>query len=221
MLEIREILEKSEMFDSRATQVLIQRIQDGDETASDALCQRYMARVLAAVRLRLGSRLRAKVESCDIVQEVLVDVIRGAEKFECRSEGTFVNWVNRAVENKIRDEVDRWKARKRDPNREVSQEKTPSPDGTTPLDVVGDNSALTPSRIFFVQEDLECLERAMDRLHEYSEEYHRLIIASEIEGQTYSEIAEVEGKSSDAVRMTINRAKVVLANFYQQLERAA
>ena len=96
------------MNDPLNTQILISRIQDGDSTAREELCQRYLNRVYSAVRLRLGTRLREKVQSCDIVQQAMLDVVKGAEVFECRSEGKFLNYVNRAVENRIRDEADRW-----------------------------------------------------------------------------------------------------------------
>jgi len=207
------------MFDAAATQVLIKGIQAGDQEAHDQLCQRYMARVYSAVRLRLGNKLRAKLQSCDIVQDVMLDVLKGAENFECRSEGAFLNWVNKAVENRIRDKADRWNAQKRDQNRETSLQKERSPGDSTPLDIPGDDRAQTPSMIAVRQEELELLEQAMDTLMDISDEYHSLIIAVKIEGQTYGEIAEATGKSADAVRMQVNRAQMELAKIYRRIEQ--
>ena len=59
----------------------------------------------------------------------------------------------------------------------------------------------------------------MDALLDISEDYHRIIIATKIEGQTYAEIAEVEGKSVDAVRMQVNRAQVELAKIFRKLDQ--
>jgi RNA polymerase sigma factor (sigma-70 family) len=207
------------MFDSLATQVLIQEIQAGDQEAYNQLCQRYMARVFSAVRLRLGNKLRAKLQSCDVVQDVMLDVLKGAENFECRSEGAFLHWVNRAVENRIRDKADHFKAQKRDQDRETPLEKTRSPGDSTPLDIPGDDRAQTPSMIAVRQEELELLEQTMDTLMDVSEEYHSLIIAVKIEGQTYGEIAEATGKSADAVRMQVNRAQIELAKIYRRIEQ--
>ena len=69
------------------TQILIGRIQEGSTDAREELCERYLERVYRAVRIRLGARLRQKVQSCDIVQEAMLDVLKGADNFECRSEG--------------------------------------------------------------------------------------------------------------------------------------
>jgi hypothetical protein len=40
--------------DTIATQVLIEKVQQGDQQALDVLCNRYVMRVLAAVRIRLA-----------------------------------------------------------------------------------------------------------------------------------------------------------------------
>ena len=206
------------MNDPLNTQILISRIQDGDSTAREELCQRYLNRVYSAVRLRLGTRLREKVQSCDIVQQAMLDVVKGAEVFECRSEGKFLNYVNRAVENRIRDEADRWQTQKRDIKKEISIEGARSPQGSTPLDIPDAHGAPTPSLVAIRNEELATLERAMDLLGQQSEEYCELIIAVQIEGRTYAEIAEEVGKSPDAIRMQARRAQVELAKIYRTLD---
>lgn len=206
------------MNESLKTQAFISRIQNGSSAARDELCQRYLDRVYSAVRLRLGARLREKVQSCDIVQDVMLDVVKGAEVFECRSEGKFLNYVNRAVENRIRDEADHWQAQKRDMKKEVAIEGARSPQNSTPLDMPAAHDTPTPSLVAIRQEELATLERAMDLLGQQSEEYRDLIIAVQIEGQTYVEIAEELGKSPDAIRMQTKRAQVELAKIYVTLD---
>ena len=71
------------------------------------------------------------------------------------------------------------------------------------------------------QEELATLERAMDLLGEQSPEYRDLIIAVQIEGQTYAEIAEELGKSSDAIRMQAKRSQAELAKIYRTLDEKA
>jgi DNA-directed RNA polymerase specialized sigma24 family protein len=60
------------MPETLTTQILIERAQGGDRAALNELCARYQDRVLAAVRLRMGAKLRRKVGSSDIVQNVLM-----------------------------------------------------------------------------------------------------------------------------------------------------
>ena len=207
------------MNEPLTTQVLISRIQGGDAAARDELCERYLERVYRVVRLRLGARLREKVQSCDIVQNVMMEVVKGAETFECRSEGKFLNWVNRTVENRIRDEADRWQAQKRDMKKEISIEGARSPQNSTPLDIPDAHGAPTPSLVAIRQEELVTLERAMDLLGQQSQEYHDLVIAVQLEGQTYAEISEELGKSPDAIRMKVNRAIAALTKILSDFDK--
>ena len=209
------------MNDPLNTQILISRIQEGNSAARNELCERYLERVYRAVRLRLGARLREKVQSCDIVQQALLDVVKGAENFECRSEGRFLNYVNRAVENRIRDEADRWQTQKRDIKKEIAIDGARSPENSRPLDIPDTQGAPTPSLVAIRQEELATLEQAMDLLGQQSHEYRDLIIAIQIEGQTYAEIAEELGKSPDAIRMQAKRAQVELAKIYRTLDDEA
>ncbi|MHC4704868.1 MAG: hypothetical protein ACYTFQ_30335 [Planctomycetota bacterium] len=54
------------------TQHLVALAKDGDESALGQLCAVYGSRVLWLVRLRMGNELRSKLESVDLVQDVLV-----------------------------------------------------------------------------------------------------------------------------------------------------
>jgi hypothetical protein len=66
------------MSSTLTTQVLIDRVQHGNPSsrvaALNELCARYQERVLRAVRIRLGAKLRAKLQSSDVVQDVMAIV---------------------------------------------------------------------------------------------------------------------------------------------------
>ena len=207
------------MAEPLSTQLLIQQVQEGDRAALDELCARYLPRVLAAVRIRLGAKLRQKLESSDIVQDVMIEAFRKVKSFDFATEGAFLKYLNRVVENRIRDQADRWATQKRDVTREVPLDKSRSPDLGIPLIQVGDRAARTPSSIVSLSEDMDKLVEAMDRLGQQSEDYRELIIAAEIEGRSYKEIAEDAGSTPDAVRMKLTRAKTALAKVYRDLEK--
>ncbi|HUY34727.1 MAG TPA: RNA polymerase sigma factor [Pirellulales bacterium] len=205
------------MAESLPTRILIEQIQQGDRAALESLCERYQARVLAAVRIRLGKKLRRKTESCDLVQQVMLEAFGKVNSFEFRTEGAFMKYLNKVVENRIRDEADRWRAKRRDMNREVSIDAPRSSGSADPLDIPGTASP-TPSNLLSLEEDLARLEVAMDRLGDESEEYCELIVAVKIEGQTYAELAQEHGGSPDAVRMKVRRAQAALARIYKELD---
>ena len=206
-------------MDDVGTEILLRQVQQGDRAALEELYNRYLMRVLAAVRVRLGPGLRRKIESWDIVQDVMMDALKKVDSFEYRSDGAFLKYLSRLVENRIRDEADRYSAQKRDQNREVPLVVGSSSGSEVPLDLSVAPSVPSPSQILSTQEDLVRLELAMDKLGETSPEYRELIIAARIEGLTYREISEETGKSVDAVRMQLNRAMVALTKAFRELDR--
>jgi len=219
--QIPQFLGKNAVADPLTTQALVEQVQQGNGDALQELCCRYHKRVLAAVRLRLGSGLRRKLESCDLVQEVLIDVLRQVPTFDFKTEGAFLHHINRVVAHKICDAADHWNAQRRDMGRESPLENPRSPASGNPLNLMEDRATPTPSKIVSLREELALLERAMDRLAEKDRD---LIVAVKLEGQTYAEIAEemsrVSGKmiSTDAVRMQVRRAILALTRIFADLE---
>jgi RNA polymerase sigma-70 factor (ECF subfamily) len=203
------------MAEPTSTQALVQRIQTGDKEAVNELYNRYLMRVLAAVRARLGAELRGKLESWDVVQDAMLASLKNLQGFNQASEGAFLNWLAKIVENRIRDHLDFFRAGKRDHRVEASLGGPRSGESSAPLDIPDRVSVPTPSQVLILTEDLSRLERAMDRLPEESRE---LIVAVKIEGRSYDEIAQESRKSPDAVRMQVKRAMQALATAFRTLD---
>lgn len=197
-----------------ATHLLLQRIGAGDQTALNELYNRYVTRVLATVRARLGAELRQKVESWDIVQETMMASLKNVSAFDQPSEGAFMKWLNQIVENRIRDQIDHFHAAKRDLRKESPLANPRSSDSSSPLDIPEKSGLPSPSHFFELNEDLARLEKALDQLPQATRE---LIVAVKIEGQTYQEIGDALGKSPDAVRMQFNRAMGALKRAFEKL----
>ena len=198
-----------------STQVLLQRFQSGDNDALNELYSRYLNRVLAAVRARLGAELRGKLESCDILQDALLASLKNVQSFSQTGEGAFVNWLAKVVENRVRDNLDYFRAKRRDHRLEKPLPGARSDESAAPLDLPERRCAPTPSQALMLSEDLARHEMAMDQL---SEESRELIVAVKIEGRSLQEIAQAVGKSPDAVRMQVKRALVALTNAFRALE---
>jgi RNA polymerase sigma-70 factor (ECF subfamily) len=203
------------MPEPTSTHALLQRVQTGDNGALNELYNRYLMRVLAAVRARLGAELRGKLESWDVVQDALLASLKNVQSFNQTSEGAFLNWLSKIVENRIRDQLDYFRAGKRDHRLEGPLAGARSGMTEIPLDIPEQSAVPTPSRVLMLSEDLSRLEMAMDQL---PEEARELIVAVKIEGRTYDEIAHALGKSPDAVRMQVKRAMLALTNVFRDLE---
>jgi RNA polymerase sigma-70 factor (subfamily 1) len=198
----------------RKTQHLITLAREGDETSLNQLCRVYAERVLWLVRLRMGKELRSKLESMDIVQDALIYAVRDLGDFKYKTEGDFVRWLSGVVENRIRDNLDKLHANKRDIRKEVrlnSDQMAPEDSyvrAAEPIDTK------TPSAIMSRSEDFDRLAKAIDTL---KPEYREVIILTKIEGFSYQEIGGKLGKSADAVRMLVSRAMGTLSCAFENV----
>jgi RNA polymerase sigma-70 factor (ECF subfamily) len=89
------------------TQELVALAQGGDNSALDQLCKVYSERVQRMVRFRMGTELRGRLESMDLVQDAFVAALKGLDRFEYRDEGDFLRWMSKIAENRIRDNLKR------------------------------------------------------------------------------------------------------------------
>ena len=193
------------------TQRLVAMAKGGDESALNQLCRVYWSRVLWIVRLRMGAELRSKLESMDMVQDVLLCVFRDLGDFTYRSEGDFLRWLSRLVENRLRGKVTKLHAGKRDIRKEV---RLDSNGPTTSGKFVGPIETTTPSVIMSRREDLARLEKAIDAL---KPEYREIIVLTKIEGLSYKEIGQRLGKSEEAVRKQVSRALETLISSFENV----
>ncbi len=199
---------------SQKTQQLVALAQEGDEPALERLYRVYGERVRWMVRFRMGKVLRSKLESVDLVQDVLVHAFQGLGNFTYTDEGDFVRWLSKITHNTLRDNLDRLHAAKRDVRREVPLSNRGSTTGRGPHRVLDGFDATTPSVIVSKQEDLAKLEKAIDEL---KPEYRDVIVLTKIEGLSHKEIGERLGKSPDAVRMLVPSAMAELTTIFMKI----
>ncbi len=95
------------------TQQQIRQAQQGEKGILDDLFRRYLPRVRAMVAARLGQTVRQFADQEDIVQETFRDALLGLGQIDHETDGAFVCWLARCVENNIRDQRRRQSALKR------------------------------------------------------------------------------------------------------------
>ncbi|MFC1636344.1 RNA polymerase sigma factor [Planctomycetota bacterium] len=193
------------------TQRLVTLAQAGDESALDRLCNVYGERVRRIIRLRMGKELRSKMESMDLVQDAFIAALRSLENFTYKNEGDFLRWLSQIAENRLRDQVEKLHTNKRDVRKEI-----PLKDNRDSLDsfarTPGPVASTTPSMIMSRQEELDKLEKAIDKL---KPEHKEVIILAKIEGLSHKEIGERLGKQPHAVCVLLSRAMAALADVYE------
>ena len=197
----------------KKTQQLITMAQGGNNDALDQLCGIYGERVRRIVRFRMGPELRHQLESMDLVQEALFEAVKDLEDFRYSSEGDFLRWLSSIVENTIRDNVDRMHAAKRDVRRQISLDRLASPTNHPGLDAHIPVATTTPSVVLSLREDLDKLEKSMDKL---KPQYREVLVLAKIEGLSCKEIAARQNKNPAAVAMSLSRAIVALTNLFER-----
>lgn len=186
------------------TQQLVALAKQGDEGAMARLFGIYAERIRRIVRFRMGPQLRSQMESMDIVQDALFAGLRDLGQFEYGKNGDFMRWLSRIAENRIKDNIDRMHAAKRDIRKEAAAQtwhRMRSPVVTT-----------TPSVVLDRKEQYDHLESAMDRI---KPQYREVILMAKIEGRPLQEIGRKLNLSQNAVSKLLSRAIVAVAKEYK------
>ena len=195
----------------RKTQQLVSLAKQGDRSALDQLYGVYGERVLRIIRLRMGSELRSKLESMDLVQDVLMSALGDLGGFTYTNEGDFLRWLGKIAENRIRDNLDKLHAGKRDIRKEIPLNDCASTSRDDPDRIPQPARNTTPSVILSRREDLDKLEKAIDEL---KPEHREVIVLAKIDGLSYQEIGDRLGKSADAAGHLLLRAMVSLTDTF-------
>ena len=172
---------------------LVVRANAGDHDALEVLCARYLPRLQRWAHGRIPPAARGALQTHDLVQDTLIEVVERLPSFQPRHEGAFQGYVRTALWNRIRDVA--------------RQYQRSGPSGPLDTDMAGKEDS--PLDLAIGHETLERYEAALDRLRPEEKE---LIIARIEMSLPHAEIAVMfEKPSVAAVHMALSRALVRLA----------
>lgn len=177
---------------SDSTLYVLERAQQGDESAAMVLLERALPPVKRWAHGRLPGFARGDANTEDLVQDALLRTLRGLQRFQHRTVGGLQAYLRQAVLNRIRDLI-------RGARRH----------GVAP-DVVAEPRDWKPSPLeaAIMGEQLERFLAALGQLRPAD----RQLIIWRIElGYTTEEIAARLGKSKAAAGMSVTRALARLA----------
>lgn len=186
------------------TLVLARRAAAGDEQALATLLSRHLPAVRAFVRAHMGPQLRAHESSSDLVQSVCRELLTHQERFQYPGEQQFLAWLYTTARRKISNRVRDLGRDKRDARREIGglAESAMAELGAAYARVS------SPSGRALRAEEIARLEAAIDQL---PEEQREVVTLAHLAGLSRAEIGEQMGKSEEAVRALLHRAKARLA----------
>jgi RNA polymerase sigma-70 factor, ECF subfamily len=86
------------------TSELLSRARGGETEALGELCASYGNYLRMVVRSGMGRRLRERVEVSDVVQEVLVEVVRQFPRFTGQNDAAVMGWLRRLADQRLADQ---------------------------------------------------------------------------------------------------------------------
>ncbi|MEW6071291.1 MAG: sigma-70 family RNA polymerase sigma factor [Planctomycetota bacterium] len=187
-------------------QLLIERARGGDEEALGELVRQHSSRLLESVRAELGDRLRQRLESMDVMQQVYLDALRSIESFAGSGRESFFAWLRSIAMNRIVDSDRRaFQTTKR--GGEVRAADLASDESMARLLDELTGSQTTPSRAADRRDREHLLERALEALPIAQREAIRLRYLHQL---PVAETAARMGRSERAVRGLCVRALIRL-----------
>jgi RNA polymerase sigma-70 factor (ECF subfamily) len=180
-----------------ADQLLMQRFQEGDESAFELLVHKYQGLVSSLCRRYLGSR-SSGVE--DVAQEVFMRVYRGRMSYEPRAK--VKTWLYSVTVNACLNEIRRLRSRK---NRSVNTFTAVFGDGES-----GESPRLEDKRAVESSAELtgsETTRRVRAAIDLLPEQQRLALVLSRFNHCSYEEVSAVMKTSIPAVKSLLTRAR--------------
>jgi RNA polymerase sigma-70 factor (ECF subfamily) len=182
---------------------LLAQARDGDRAALNRLfgaCRNYIA-LLA--RNQVESRLRAKVDPSDLVQQTLLEAYHGFTRFHGASEAEWLAWLRGILDHNAADFVRHYHtAGKRNVQREVPLRAGPQ---DTSCQVMLEPADSTESPLSYLIRQERDLHLA-DAVAQLDEDQRTVVVLRNLQRLPFQEVAERMGRSRPAVQMLWLRA---------------
>lgn len=179
---------------------LLKQCRQGNPAALNDLLQKLRPYVRLLLRSRIDPQLAQRLDSSDLVQETLLRICQGLERFAGEDVPHLVAWVG-TIANRVVANCARYHSAE---CRDISQERS----GASFME----REVCSPTAQAERAEEAARLAAALERL---PASYREVIEARFFEQRPFAEIARGVGKSVGAVRILCLRA---LARFRQELE---
>lgn len=191
-------------LDEQVTREMVRRMQAGEADAWRDLYGRYRDELLLLIRVNMGTRLRAALQSEDVLQSVVFEAFRAMPRFEDRGEGSLRAYLKVLLLQKVRGHGRALAAKKRA--------------GDAPLTETMANalpaSALSGAALPDYQDArYGKIERALGGL---PPDMREVIVLRRLDGVSNEEAAARLQRSADATRKLYARAMARLSRMVQE-----
>ena len=171
--------------------------------ADPEILQRYRPWLLLLARMEIDGQFQGKFDASDVVQQTMLEAVRGLPKFRGGTESEMLAWLRQVLAHVLAHEIRRYRGtQQRDVGREVSLEQSLTQSATRLRDMmVAPGTSPSGQAVRHEQEVL--LAEVLSRL---PADYRDVIVLRNLQGLDHEEVAKRMGRSSGAVRMLWVRA---------------
>lgn len=175
-----------------SSQELLQDYRRGDDAAAAAIFDRYVARLEALARSRLGGMLRRRVDPEDIVQSAFRSFFMHAREdaFTLNAAGDLWRLLAAITLNKLHGQCEKHAAQKRNAHREVAHASAELAQATAP----------TTADLAAVIEEIHLALKSLSPIEQRA-------LALELEGHSLADIGHTLGKSERSTRRYLAEAR--------------
>jgi len=186
-------------------ETLVARAASGDDSAFEAIVERYQARVF-----RLACRLTSETDAPDVLQETFLKVYRHLASF--RGESQFKTWLYRVASNTA-----------------LMHRRASTRRPAEPLDVFlprfdeKGRHAATPAELQVAARADELLDRqflaqkARDVVTQLPDIYRDAFVLRDLEDLSTDDVAQARGITPATVRQRVHRARLMLRGYLSGL----
>lgn len=186
---------------------LLAKAQHGDKDALNRLIARYYDRVRRIVHVRMGAKLRATLETGDILQDVFIKACQIYDRFDVDEEASLIGWLAQIAQRQITDAADKVSAAKRSAARVVALDAS-SDAATGAMTIDPPEPSLPPPALAEAGERGAVVEECLRAL---KEEHRELILQRDYMGASWEAVAKATGRpSAAAARMMHAQALIEL-----------
>jgi len=176
--------------------LFVSRLKANEDAAYDELVRMYSGPMYHVAYRMTGDA----AEASDAVQDIFLKIFRNIGGF--KGEAALKTWIFKIAFSEILNRLRWWKRRHRYATLSLDE----SPNGNVPGHGVAD-AGPTPEEVLQAKERENAIQQALRRL---SHEHRSIIVLRDIEGFSYTEIADVLGISMGTVKSRLARARADL-----------
>jgi len=171
----------------------VRRLQANEDAAYDELVRIYNSSIYHVAYRMLGD----SAEASDAVQDIFLKVFRNIRTF--RGDASLKTWIFRIGISEILNRLRWWKRRSRLSTVSMDDDHNGNGNGICIRD-----SAPSPYQSLETKEKDLAIQQALGRL---SKDHRSIVVLRDIEGFSYTEIADVLGVSVGTVKSRLARAR--------------